>query len=46
MAGVVTPEMMIDMRFLGVAGRLLKERGINLDAPVRSKLEARIGEIK
>ena len=45
-AGIITPEMMIDMRFLSEAGRLLLERGFNLDRKTRERLENKVNSLK
>jgi len=45
-AGIITPEMMIDVRFLCVAGRLLQERGYMLDRKTRERLENKVNALK
>ena len=44
--GIITPEMMIDVRFLSVAGRLLQERGYILDRKTRERLENKVNALK
>jgi hypothetical protein len=45
-AGVVSPEMLSNIRYLGVASRLLLQRGLHLEPWIRNKITIKIIQIK
>ena len=45
-AGVISPEMLIHIRFLGVAKRLLDLRSSHLDPWIRKKIELKVSAFK